>query len=145
MIIGLAKWLIDHIPSRFLEEPERFALALCFVVIGADAVFLGSPSSVLGKLPEAALLNLEVGLFMFAGGILKLIGLWRMKIWLQRLALSFLILGCIGLVVGIFLYGHISDVPVAGIYILFAVAYGLRLLSSTAERIRLYKRGEQCD
>lgn len=140
MIIGVAKWLIEHIPNRLLAEPERFALALGLTLIGADAVFLGAPSSVLGQLPDAALINLEVGLFLFVGGICKLIGLWRLKVWLQRLGAAFLIMGCVGLIIGIVLYGNKDDTPVALVFGLLAVTYSLRLLASTAERIKLYRR-----
>jgi hypothetical protein len=145
MIIGIAKWLIYHIPARLLAEPERFALAFGLTLIGADAAFLGAPSSVLGQIPEASVINLEVGLFLFTGGICKLIGLWRVKIWLQRLGAAFLLLGCLGLVIGIILYGNRADIPVALVFGMLAITYGLRLLSSTAERIKLYRRPEDRD
>jgi hypothetical protein len=132
-------WLVDHIPARLLAEPERFTLALCFAVIGIDAVFLGAPSSVLGRNPEANLFTLETGLAFLFGGTFKLVGLWFKGIWLTRLGAAFIIMGCVGLIFGIYLYGDQGDYPVAVVYILFAVTYTLRLLSSTAARIKLRK------
>jgi hypothetical protein len=144
MIIGLAKWLIYHIPEQLLNEPERYTLAFCFAVIGADTVFLGSPASVLGQIPDAHLINLEVGLAMLLGGIIKLVGLSKRNVWLQRLGASLLIVGCFGLIIGIWLYGVKSDLPVAVVYGMFMITYSLRLLSSTAERIKLYRRPDDC-
>lgn len=143
MIIGIAKWLIEHIPARLLLEPERYTLALGFLVIGADAVFLGSPASVLGQIPDASLINLEVGIALMFGGLCTLMGLWSKKIWLKRLGAALIIMGCFGLIAGVWLYGEKSDTPVAIVYGLFAVTYSLRLLASTAERIKLYDRNKR--
>lgn len=144
-VINIAKWLIWKIPDRLLAEPERFALAIVFTVVGADAVFLGSPASVLGQIPEAALINLEVGLFMLAGGLCKLAGLWRRRVWLQRLGAAFIVLGCIGFIVGVILYGSKDDIPIILVYALFAITYMFRLLSTTAARIKLYGRPTKND
>lgn len=136
-------WLVEKIPNRLLAEPERFTLALCFSVIGIDAVFFGAPSSVLGQAPKAELYNLETGLAFLFGGVLKLVGLWTKNVWCVRLGAAFLIMACIGLVFGIHLYGDEGDEPVAIVYILFGITYSLRLLSSTAERIKLHQKGRK--
>jgi hypothetical protein len=132
-------WLIRHIPLRLLAEPERFTLALCFTVIGFDAIFLGAPSSVLGGIPKAHLFVLETGFAFLFGGCLKLVGLWRKRVWQVRLAAAFIIMGCVGMVIGVFVYGQEGDYPIAIVYMLFAVTYLLRLLSSTAARYRLHR------
>jgi hypothetical protein len=130
--------LIDLIPNRLLAEPERFALALCFTVIGIDAVVLGAPSSVFGGVPDARLLNLEFGFCMVLGGVLKIVGLWKRNVWMQRLGAAFIILGCIAIIVGVILYIGVDGAPVAVVYALFGVTYVFRLLSSTAARLKLH-------
>jgi hypothetical protein len=132
--------LIQHIPDRLLDEPERFALAFVFTIIGVDALFFGAPHSVLGAIPEAQLLNHEIGFCLTVGGIFKLVGLWMEHVWIQRLGAALLILGCVGTVIGLVLYGDKADVPLGIIFGLFAIVYLLRLLSSTRERLRLQGR-----
>ena len=132
--------LIEHIPARLLDEPERFALGFCFTVIGIDALFFGSPHSVLGQIPEAALLNREIGFCLVVGGVFKLVGLWMRHVWIQRLGAALLVLGCLGVCLGISLFGEKADTPIAIIFGLFAVVYIFRLLSSTRDRLKLQGR-----
>lgn len=136
----LCFFLIEHIPTRLLDEPERFALAFCFTVIGIDALFFGAPHSVLGQIPEAALLNREIGFCLVVGGVFKLVGLWMRHVWIQRLGAALLVLGCLGVTLGVFLYGEKPDVPIGIIFALFAVVYIFRLLSSTRDRLKLQGR-----
>jgi uncharacterized membrane protein HdeD (DUF308 family) len=141
VLIYIAQWLIDYIPNRLLDEPERFFLAFGLTIIGIDAVLLNSPASVFADHPEAKLFNVEVGALLATGGITKLLGLWRTKVWMQRLGAALLIMGCLGFVLGVLLYQPEGGGPVAIIYLFFAATYGLRILSSTALRWKLHKRG----
>jgi peptidoglycan/LPS O-acetylase OafA/YrhL len=136
----MLSWLVHKIPTRILAEPERFTLALCFTVIGIDAVFLGAPSSVLGRSDVTALFNLQTGVSFLCGGILTLYGLWARNIWAIRLGAALIVIGCGGLIAGILLYGEEGDGPIALVYGLFAITFALRLLSSSAERIRLHQK-----
>jgi hypothetical protein len=136
------EWIITKIPNRLLAEPERFALALCFIIIGIDAAFLGGPTSVFGGIEKARLLNVEYGACLIVGGTAKILGLWVRRIWAVRLGAAFIIMGCLGIVIGVWLYVGEEGLPAALVYGLFALTYTLRLLSSTAARIKLHRKAK---
>lgn len=141
LLIFVAQWLIDIIPNRLIAEPERFFLAFIFIVVGFDAIVFNAPGSVFDEHPDARLINLEVGLCFLFGGLFKILGLWRLRIWLQRLGAAFIVSGCIGFIIGVVLYVPEGGGPIVLVYILLGFTYILRLLQSTAIRWKLHKRG----
>lgn len=131
----LVLWLAGRIPTRLLVEPERIMLAAAWILIGGDTLILGAPTSGLAGAP--AVLRMEAGGAFLVGGVATLAGLWRHRVWLESLGHGFTILACVLFVYGVAVYVGPTAIPVAGLYLVVATTYGLRLLAAAALRARL--------
>lgn len=132
-------WVAGRIPPKLVADPERVALHLAFVILGAGGILFVQPGSLNTLLPVWAGYAWAAALLI--GGLAAVIGYWTDRTAPTRLGHRLLLLGSMVIVVSLAAVIGTRALTTIVIFTLIGLAYMVRLTVSQAARIIL-RRGD---